>query len=69
MSKRTVTVTHNVNGTSLDVSVDSTSAHTNGKEAAFTTLLINDKIVGMKVDPGAKCNVLLSKTFELVTKQ
>lgn len=50
MSKRTVTVTHNVNGTSLDVSVDSTSAHTNGKEAAFTTLLINDKIVGMKVD-------------------
>ncbi|KAK7907206.1 hypothetical protein WMY93_015818 [Mugilogobius chulae] len=60
--------TYYVNGITLDMTVDSTFAQTNEKEEAFTTFLINNKTVEMKVDTGAKCNVLSLKTFEQVKK-
>lgn len=60
--------TYYVNGITLDVTVDSTCAQTQEKEEAFTTLHINDSTVEMKVDTGAKCNVLSAKTFEKVKR-
>ncbi|CAL9695031.1 unnamed protein product [Knipowitschia caucasica] len=60
--------TYYVNGITLDLAVDSTVAQTNERVEAFTTLRINDKTIEMKVDTGAKCNVLSTKTFLKVKK-
>lgn len=48
------------------MSVDSTDAEIEENNEAFVTVQINNASVEMKVDTGAKCNVVPQKTFEQI---
>ena len=66
LADNTTDETFYVDGLTPQVSVDSTDAQIEGNEEAFVTLQVNSTPVEMKVDTGAKCNVLPMKTFEQV---
>lgn len=55
-----------MDGIEADHLVDCTHFKANKKNKGFVTVHINDKLTEMKVDTGAKCNVMSLKTFKRV---
>lgn len=55
-----------VDGVELDSQIDCIHAKANKKDEGFVTIHINGEPTEMKVDTGAKCNVMSLKTFETV---
>ncbi|CAI5639180.1 unnamed protein product [Oreochromis niloticus] len=55
-----------VDGVELDSQIDCIHAKANKKDEGFVTIHINGEPTKMKVDTGAKCNVMSLKTFETV---
>lgn len=55
-----------LDGVTLQVSVDATDAQIDKNDEAFVTVQINDNVVEMKVDTGAKCNVMSKMSFNVI---
>ena len=53
--------------TSDSESVDCVLSQANKKDKGFVTIYMNNRPSKMKVDTGAKCNVMSQKTFKRVT--
>lgn len=56
-----------VDGLKVDNCVDCVNSHANEKDEGFVTIYINGRSTEMKVDTGAKCNVLSQETYKRVT--
>lgn len=56
-----------VNGVKVDSDVDWISSQADEKDEGFVTIHINSRPTEMKVDTGAKCDVMPQETFKRVT--